>query len=216
MKILAIETSCDETAIAILEIKKTGSKTGFRILSNIVSSQMKLHAKWGGVVPSLAKREHIKNLPIVLKKALKEADLLKPNVNLIAVTNGPGLEPALWTGINFAKELAEKWGKPLIGVNHLEGHLFSVFLKENREFQISNFQFPIIALLVSGGHTQLVLVKDLLKYKILGETRDDAAGEAFDKVARMLNLGYPGGPAIAKTAFQYKVFARPGLAKTKN
>jgi len=129
MKILAIETSCDETAIAILEIKKTGSKTGFRILSNIVSSQMKLHAKWGGVVPSLAKREHIKNLPIVLKKALKEADLLKPNVNLIAVTNGPGLEPALWTGINFAKELAEKWGKPLIGVNHLEGHLFSVFLK---------------------------------------------------------------------------------------
>ncbi len=207
MRILAIETSCDETAIAILERKKNS----FRILSSVVSSQVKIHAKWGGVVPMLAKREHIKNLPLVLNRALKQAKLGNyklqntnskqiPKIDLIAVVNGPGLEPALWTGINFAGELAAKWNKPLIPINHLEGHLYSVFLQKNGEFSISNFQFPIIALLVSGGHTQIVLVKGFLKYKILGETRDDAAGEAFDKVAKMLGLGYPGGPEISRLA----------------
>jgi N6-L-threonylcarbamoyladenine synthase len=216
MKILAIETSCDETAIAVLEAR--GRKNPhFYILSSVVSSQVKLHAKWGGVVPSLAKREHIKNLPVVLKKALKEAkpgnsksktlnSKQIPKIDLIAVVNGPGLEPTLWTGINFAKELAKKWKKPLIPINHMEGHLFSVFLpKENLKFKIQNLKFPTILLLVSGGHTQLVLVKEWLHYKILGETRDDAAGEAFDKVARMLNLGYPGGPIISKLANDLKI-----------
>ena len=214
MKILAIETSCDETGIAILEVKKDK----FQILSNIVSSQVKIHAKWGGVVPSLARREHIKNLPIVLNKALTKAKLGNyklqdtnskqipnskfqiPNIDLIAVVNGPGLEPALWTGITFAKELAKAWNKPLRPINHLEGHLYSVFFQKNGEFSIPNFQFPIIALLASGGHTELVLIKDWLKYKRLGQTRDDAAGEAFDKVAKMLNLGYPGGPEISRLA----------------
>ena len=245
MLILAIETSCDETGIAILEHKKNN----FRILSNVVSSQVKLHAKWGGVVPGLAKREHQRNLVPVLNRALKEAKLLnpkletrnpkqtqntkykilntilerepellkkttaflkkykKPRIDLIAVVNGPGLEPALWMGVNFAKALSTAWDKPLVPINHLEGHLYSIFLEKNREFSISNFQFPAIALLVSGGHTQIVLVKDWLKYKILGQTRDDAAGEAFDKVAKMLGLGYPGGPAIAKLASQWKLQA---------
>ena len=199
MIILAIETSCDETAISVLE----SNKNSWEILSNVVSSQVKLHAKWGGVVPSLAKREHLKNLPIVLRKSLLKAGIknAKKEIDLIAVTQGPGLEPALWTGINFAKELAVLWNKPLVPINHMEGHLFSVFLKENRE---ENFGFPAIVLLASGGHTQLILVKDWFKYKILGETRDDAVGEAFDKVARMLKLGYPGGPVVARLADEQK------------
>lgn len=229
VKILAIETSCDETAISILNVRHSV----FNILSNVVSSQVKIHAKWGGIVPSLAKREHLKNLPLVLKKALKQAGFKSsnylisnsPNIDLIAVVNGPGLEPALWTGINFAKELAKEWNKPLIAINHMEGHLFSVFLPKDREIlnlksQISKTQFPIIALLVSGGHTELVLVKDWLKYKILGQTRDDAAGEAFDKVAKMLGLGYPGGPAISQLASNYRgstsiIFPRP-MINTKD
>jgi N6-L-threonylcarbamoyladenine synthase len=203
MIILAIETSCDETAIAILKIVNCK----LQILSNIVSSQIKIHAKWGGVVPSLAKREHIKNLPIVLKKSLREAKISAQGgpasgwnkIDLIAVTIGPGLEPALWTGINFAQELAKKWEKPIIPINHMEGHIFSVLLNR-KEFSISNFQFPILALLVSGGHTKLVLIKKFLDYKIIGSTLDDAAGEAFDKVAKMLKLPYPGGPIVAKLA----------------
>ncbi|MFH1979132.1 MAG: tRNA (adenosine(37)-N6)-threonylcarbamoyltransferase complex transferase subunit TsaD [Patescibacteria group bacterium] len=200
MKILAIETSCDETAIAILEIKEQKSPK-FKLLANIVSSQVKLHAEWGGVVPSLAKREHLKNLPLILKRSLFKAKIKNPKkeIDLIAVTNGPGLEPALWTGINFAKDLAKKWDKPILPTNHMEGHLFSVLLNK-KEFTIPKIELPVIALLVSGGHTELILIKDWLKYKLLGQTRDDAAGEAFDKVARMLNLGYPGGPAISKLA----------------
>jgi len=217
MRILAIETSCDETAVCILEAKGRKPKSAsWRILSNIVASQVKIHAPWGGVVPNLAKREHQKNLPVLLRKALKQAQLsfVKPKIDLMAITNGPGLEPALWVGINFSQELAKKWKKPLIGINHLEGHIFSVFLKKNREstkhearstkkkfeIRISDFEFPAIALLVSGGHTELVLMKEWLKYKIIGQTLDDAAGEAFDKVARLLSLGYPGGPVIAKEA----------------
>ncbi|MBU1179031.1 tRNA (adenosine(37)-N6)-threonylcarbamoyltransferase complex transferase subunit TsaD [Patescibacteria group bacterium] len=200
MRILAIETSCDETAISVL----SADKKEFKILSNVISSQVKIHAEWGGVVPSLAKREHLKNLPVVLKKALARAKIKKPEkkINLIAVTQGPGLEPALWTGINFAEELAKKWSKPLIPINHMEGHFFSVFLKNRKEGEqeIPKLEFPVLALLVSGGHTELILVKDWLKYKILGQTRDDAAGEAFDKVAKMMNLGYPGGPIISRLA----------------
>jgi len=195
MIILAIETSCDETAIAVLKV----DKKKFEILSNIVASQIKIHAPWGGVVPNLAKREHIKNLPIVLKKSLARAKINPKKIDLMAVTVGPGLEPALWTGINFAEDLAEKWHKPLIGINHLEGHIFSSFLNSKNKII-----FPALALLVSGGHTELVLIKDWLKYKVIGQTRDDAAGEAFDKVAKMLDLGYPGGPEVAKMAERFK------------
>lgn len=207
MKILAIETSCDDTCVAILETKdgkffnsrKNYRKRSdrFQILSNIVSSQVKLHAKYGGVYPFLAKREHLKNLPIVFQKALKETK--DPKIDLIAVTNGPGLEPCLWVGVNFAKELAKKLKLPIIPVNHVEAHILANFISKN-----SKFLFPAVCLVVSGGHTQLVLMKDFGKYKILGETRDDAAGECFDKTARILGLGYPGGPAIAKEAKKQK------------
>lgn len=195
MTILSIETSCDETAIAILKKNK-----GFKILSNIVASQAKIHEKYGGVYPTLAKREHQKNLPIVLEKALKKAK--RPKIDAIAVTVGPGLEPCLWVGVNFAKALGFFWELPIIPVNHLEAHIFANFLntkfgsRTSEKYQI----FPAICLIVSGGHTQLILMKDFGKYKILGETRDDAAGECFDKTARILGLGYPGGPAIEQQA----------------
>ena len=198
MQILAIETSCDETAIAILEAKKTRDGEEFSILSNQIASQIKIHAPYGGVVPNLAKREHQKNLPILLRQVLKESKLRKPDA--VAVTYGPGLEPALWQGINFAKELSKKWRVPLVPINHLEGHIYSAFMR-NDKFLISNSQiFPLLALIVSGGHTELVFSRKHLDYKILGETLDDAAGEAFDKVARMLKLGYPGGPSISRLA----------------
>ncbi|MDP2650876.1 MAG: tRNA (adenosine(37)-N6)-threonylcarbamoyltransferase complex transferase subunit TsaD [bacterium] len=201
VKILAIETSCDETAIALMEARGGFRNPQFRIIKNAVSSQIKIHRPFGGVVPSLAKREHIKNLPIVLKQALDGSDTKE--IDLIAVTVGPGLEPALWTGINFAKELAVKHKKPLTGVNHLAGHMYS-FLLPQKKTAISNFQFPIskvypaIVLIVSGGHTILIHQKDLTTWKKIGETRDDAAGEAFDKVARLLGLPYPGGPELEK------------------
>ncbi len=212
MKILAIETSCDETAIAIVEIKNLPAQTGdgklvkFKILGNEISSQIDIHKEYGGVYPALAKREHIKNLPLVLEKVLREAkikeDKLKTEIAGIAVTTGPGLEPALWTGIVFAKELSAKYKIPVIPVNHMEGHIFSIFPKKGKTFSIKNDKelFPILTLLVSGGHTELVLVKNWLKYKKIGQTRDDAVGEAFDKVARMMGLPYPGGPEIGKLA----------------
>ncbi|MBI2626369.1 MAG: tRNA (adenosine(37)-N6)-threonylcarbamoyltransferase complex transferase subunit TsaD [Candidatus Nealsonbacteria bacterium] len=195
MKILGIDTSCDDTAVSLLEIKNGK----FNILSNIVSSQVKVHAKYGGVYPFLAKREHQKNLPAVFKRALRGlASQASPD--LIAVTAGPGLEPCLWQGINFAKEIAEKHKKPLISVNHIEAHILANFL--NLKSKILNLKsiFPAVALVVSGGHTQLILVKKIGQYKLIGETRDDAAGECLDKVARILGLGYPGGPAIAACA----------------
>ena len=201
--ILGIDTSCDDTCIAILKVKN------FDILSNIVSSQVKLHKKYGGVWPYLAKREHQKNLPIVFKEALQQArskqKFEKPN--LIAVTVGPGLEPCLWTGVNFAKELAQKLNLPIIPVNHIEAHILSNFV--NKKLQTINYKiktnlFPALCLVVSGGHTQLILMKKVGKYKIIGETRDDAAGECFDKTARILGLGYPGGPAIEAEAAKLK------------
>ena len=219
MRILAIETSCDDTGIAILEVteeKKPASSAGkvkFKILGNEVSSQIDIHKEYGGVFPALAKREHIKNLPLVLSKVLKEAKIkeenLKKEIDAIAVTTGPGLEPALWTGIVFAKELNQKYKIPMVPVNHMEGHIFSIFPKNKKTFVVENKKenFPMLSLLVSGGHTELVLMKDSpsssvgkMKYKKIGSTRDDAAGEAFDKVARMIGLPYPGGPEISRLA----------------
>jgi N6-L-threonylcarbamoyladenine synthase len=210
MKILAIETSCDDTAIAIVDVKKIGSKIHFKILGNEVSSQIDIHKEYGGVFPALAKREHTKNLPLVLKKVLKEAKIkIEKDIDLIAVTYGPGLEPALWTGIVFAKELSKQYKIPIIPVNHMEGHIFSIFPKKEKTFSvdINKKMFPMLSLLVSGGHTELINIKSVasqsiskLKYKKIGQTRDDAAGEAFDKVARLLNLPYPGGPQISKYA----------------
>lgn len=206
MKILAIETSCDETAMAIVEVTDKDKNIKFKILANEVSSQIDIHKEYGGVFPALAKREHIKNLPLVFEKVLKDAKIkeknIKNKIDAIAVTTGPGLEPALWTGIVFAKELNEKYKIPLIPVNHMEGHVFSIFPTDKKSFTIKNEKnmFPALTLLVSGGHTELVLIKDWQKYKKIGQTKDDAAGEAFDKVARMLSLPYPGGPQISKLA----------------
>ncbi len=228
MKILAIETSCDETAIAVLEVKSSKLKVGsekIRVLSNTISSQVKLHAKYGGVVPNLAAREHVKNIEHVFKSAIKEAgeSVKHPmfNIDLIAVTRGPGLGLALLVGISFAKTLAWKYKKPIIGVNHLEGHIYSNWLppvvnqkskiKNLKQIQKSKFQilnskfFPILNLIVSGGHTELVLMKNYGKYELVGETLDDAVGEAFDKVARLLGLGYPGGPIVSARADKFTV-----------
>ncbi len=200
MKILAIETSCDETAIALLDINGMLEQPDIKVLGNTLLSQVALHAQYGGVYPNLAKREHEKNLPILLEQTLKEAGMSEAElrtIDCIAVTSGPGLEPALWTGITFAENLGKHWGKPVVPVNHMEGHIFSVL------FAMSNtgcLTLPGLALLVSGGHTELVHIKDFGKYEILGQTRDDAVGEAFDKVARMLGLPYPGGPHISALA----------------
>jgi N6-L-threonylcarbamoyladenine synthase len=202
MNILSIETSCDDTGIALIEAKGSIKNPSFRILANELSSQIDIHKEYGGVFPALAKREHIKNLPIVFAKILKKAKIEKKKkpFDLITVTYGPGLEPALWTGIVFAKELSEKYSVPIIPVNHMEGHIFSVFGKQKGEFKIPKIDFPILSLLISGGHTELVLSKSLMEHKIIGQTLDDAVGEAFDKTARMLGLSYPGGPEISKLA----------------
>jgi len=181
-----------------MEVKGNKENTSFKILANVSNSQVKIHAQYGGVFPMLAKREHIKNLPILLEQVLKK--ITKEKIDAIAVTYGPGLEPSLWTGITFAKELAEKWKVPLIPVNHMEGHILSVFGKNKGKFNIPKIESPILSLLVSGGHTELIITKNFEKYKIIGETLDDAAGEAYDKVARMLGLEYPGGPKISKLA----------------
>ena len=200
--VLAIETSCDETSISILQFKN-----GFlRLLSNEISSQIKLHAKWGGVVPNLAAREHVKNIVPVFELALKNARVSMQNIDFIAVTKGPGLIPALMVGANFAKTLSYIWEKPLIGIHHIEGHIYANFvgLSQKSKVKSQNVNFPVLCLVVSGGHTQLVLMKDHLQYEIIGQTLDDAVGEAFDKVARILGIGYPGGPAIAQQAANFK------------
>ncbi len=209
MKILAIETSCDDTGISVLDVKKPashqggfGSKDVFTILANNTNSQIMIHTPYGGVFPALAKREHQKNLPIVFKKTLEQAKIKIEKIDLITVTYGPGLEPALWTGIVFARELSEKYNIPIMPVNHMEGHIFSIFPKNKKTFTIDSSKniFPMLSLLVSGGHTELILIRDWMKYKKIGQTRDDAAGEAFDKVARMMGLPYPGGPVISSLA----------------
>ncbi|MBI5798326.1 MAG: tRNA (adenosine(37)-N6)-threonylcarbamoyltransferase complex transferase subunit TsaD [Candidatus Yonathbacteria bacterium] len=244
MRILAIETSCDETGIAIVESKGSSSapKT-IKVLANTLISQAQLHAQFGGVFPAVARREHAKNIIPLLAHALTEAGLAKklkyphsltekehatlakifhkepelfetfkasllslkaPAIDAVAVTSGPGLEPALWVGINTAEALGALWGVPVIPVNHMEGHIVASLLTLNplqpNTYNLTPAQYPALTLLISGGHTELVLMPSKGKYKMLGQTRDDAVGEAFDKVARMLGLAYPGGPEISKLA----------------
>jgi len=195
-KILGIDTSCDDTCAALLEVNNRQVK----ILSNVVSSQVKLHQKYGGVYPFLAKREHQKNLSLVFRKAAKDVF----DIDLIGVTSGPGLEPCLWQGINFAQNLSEKFEIPIVPVNHVEAHILANFI-DGFPKSIKSIKFPVVCLVVSGGHTGLILMKDIGKYKLIGETRDDAAGECFDKVARILDLSYPGGPAIAAAAAKLQI-----------
>ncbi|MEN8240786.1 MAG: tRNA (adenosine(37)-N6)-threonylcarbamoyltransferase complex transferase subunit TsaD [Chloroflexota bacterium] len=194
-RILGIETSCDETAASVVE-------DGRIVLSNVVASQAELHAKYGGVFPEVASRQHIKTIYTVVDEALAQAHLSLDDVDAIAVTQGPGLPGSLVVGLNMAKGLALGSGKPLIGVHHLEGHLYSGWLdsSEDGEELAAEPEFPLLALLVSGGHSELVLMTDHLTYQRLGGTLDDAAGEAFDKVSRLLGLGYPGGPRIQAAA----------------
>lgn len=187
MKVLAIETSCDETSVAVIDED--------RILSNVVSSQIKVHEPFGGVVPEIAARHHLKNLPQIFHKAVEEAEIKVHEVDIVAVTHGPGLIGALMVGVSFAKGLSIALKKPLVGVNHLLGHVYATKLS------YPQLEPPYLALLVSGGHTELLLFRsDPTKPEVLGRTVDDAAGEAFDKVARLLQLGYPGGPAIERAA----------------
>src|SRR4030066_2275393 len=185
--VLGIETSCDETSAAVVE-------DGKKVFSNIISSQIDIHNKYGGVVPELACRRHIEIINPIVAEALDKASVKVSDINAIAVTNGPGLIGALLVGASFGKALAYSLNIPLIAVNHLEAHIFAIGLA------ISELPFPFVCLLVSGGHTSLCLVKDYGKYAELGRTHDDAAGEAYDKVAKMLNLGYPGGPIIDQLA----------------
>jgi N6-L-threonylcarbamoyladenine synthase len=211
MKILGIETSCDETAICLIEVDDAGKTV--RILGNTVHSQIDVHAAYGGVFPMLAKREHEKNLPIVLETIMKEASASPKDIDLIALTVGPGLEPALWTGIVFARDLAEKWNKKIVPCNHMEGHVLTALIEKKGDvYRFITPTFPALSLLISGGHTQIVLMKDIGDYQIVGETLDDAIGECFDKVARTLGLEYPGGPKIAKLANEAR---REGIASPK-
>ena len=192
-RVLAVETSCDETACAIIE-------NGRALLSSVVASQMEIHARYGGVFPEVASRQHVLSITSVVEQALTQAHLTLKDIDAIAVTQGPGLAGSLVVGMNMAKGLALGSGLPLIGVNHLEGHLYSAWVYNSDERAPAEPQFPLMVLLVSGGHSELNLMTDHLTYQRLGSTLDDAAGEAFDKVARMLELGYPGGPAVQKAA----------------
>jgi len=214
MKILAIDTSCDETSAAVTE--------GRRVLANVIYSQILIHKKWGGVVPSLAKRAHEERIDLVIDEALKNLGFVSislppmKSIDAIAVTYGPGLAVALEVGIKKAKEMAIKYNKKIIAINHMEGHIYSVFTQNSKGNPKQDFNFPYLVLLVSGGHTELVLFEDHLRYKIIGQTIDDAAGEALDKAAKMLGFGYPGGPIIERLAQEvnnkdYFKFPRPML-----
>ncbi len=238
MNVLAIETSCDETAVSLLSCSGTELSARFTVLGNALLSQIDIHREYGGVFPALAKREHAKNLVPLLAACLEEAELLHedtqalveplheslsvllerepglaeqffafiketevPDIDCIAVTSGPGLAPALWVGVNFAKALALAWDKPLIAVNHMEGHMLSALAQsDGTTLSIQNVELPLLGLLISGGHTELVSMNEWLSYELIGQTLDDAVGEAYDKVARMLGLPYPGGPEISKFA----------------
>lgn len=233
MRILAIETSCDETALALLECSGSIESPVIKAISQALYSQVKEHAPFGGVFPALAKREHVKNIVPLFLECLEKGQMLKkgstelseeklatiktmldherglfeqfkehivplerPAIDAVAVTRGPGLEPALWVGVNFAKALSYLWDMPIVPTNHMEGHIASVLVNEGA----SQIAYPALALLASGGHTELVLIDKPLSYRRIGQTRDDAVGEAFDKVARLLGLPYPGGPQISKLA----------------
>ena len=191
--ILAVESSCDETGVALVE-------DGRRIHANVVASQIALHAPTGGIVPEVAARAHLRWIVPALDEALETAGVGVPDVDAVAVTYGPGLAGSLLVGINVAKSLAWAHDKPLIPVNHLEGHVYAGWLLDPGEAEHEAPPFPLVALVVSGGHTFLVEMRDHLDYRLLGQTVDDAAGEAFDKVGRLLGLGYPGGPAISRAA----------------
>ncbi|MCD5382453.1 MAG: tRNA (adenosine(37)-N6)-threonylcarbamoyltransferase complex transferase subunit TsaD [Candidatus Pacebacteria bacterium] len=234
MKILSIETSCDETAVSILETEGDFPHARYTILGNALLSQVETHREYGGVFPAVAKRKHAKALVPLMQSALREAALLKnghtdveealhieitktlerepnlarilltfieshpiPDIDLIAVTNRPGLEPALWVGVNFACALSRAWNKPVVPIDHMEGHILSSVFDGTR---LADLSFPALSLLISGGHTEFVLLKGWKTYELIGQTRDDAVGEAFDKVARMLDLPYPGGPEISRLA----------------
>ncbi|MBI5030360.1 MAG: tRNA (adenosine(37)-N6)-threonylcarbamoyltransferase complex transferase subunit TsaD [Chloroflexi bacterium] len=190
--ILGIETSCDETAAAVVE-------NGCKILSNVVASQIAMHAQYGGVFPEIASREHVLKIVPVIEDTLKEAGIKFKDLAAVAVTHGPGLAGSLLVGVNTAKAISFANDLPLLGVNHLEGHVYANWL-EAANMTVVEKQFPLIALIVSGGHSEIVLMRGHNDYQMLGHTLDDAAGEAFDKVARLLGLGYPGGPAIQKAA----------------
>ena len=252
MKILSIETSCDETAIAILNCEGDEQSASFEVLSHVLISQIDIHREFGGVFPAVAKREHAKTLVPILSSALEEAEMLhedaqeisddvrtrigtllerepdmtsafmdfiteteRPEIDAIAVTYGPGLAPALWVGVNFAQALSVAWNIPIVPVDHMEGHLMIALAQvrddtglhaneprasENMVLEMKDVALPVLALLISGGHTEIDTMDSWLSYKRLGQTRDDAVGEAFDKAARMLGLPYPGGPEISKLA----------------
>ncbi len=248
MLILSIETSCDETAISIVEVVGDFPTATYSILGNALFSQIEIHREYGGVFPALAKREHIATILPMLEQALGQAAIPKADftptlteeerthvhtllarehalgdqvlgfherygsvpINAIAVTTGPGLEPALWVGINFAKVLAYLWNVPVVPVDHMEGHILASVFDGHH---LAPVVFPAISLLVSGGHTELILVRDWNQYEKIGQTRDDAAGEAFDKVARLLGLPYPGGPEVGKLAAIARSLALPPFAK---
>jgi N6-L-threonylcarbamoyladenine synthase len=247
MTILSIETSCDETAVSIVKANGDFPHADYTILGNALFSQINIHKEYGGVFPSVAKREHAKTLVPMLNEALTAANLIHNektivdsslseiihttlyreegladvlltflethtigHIDLIAVTSGPGLEPALWVGISFAKALASITKAPLVPINHMEGHILSSIFTETK---IPHIVFPALALLISGGHTELVLMRDFLTYEKIGETRDDAVGEAFDKVARMMGLPYPGGPEVSARAQNARARALPQFAK---
>lgn len=246
MNILAIETSCDETAIALLEAEGTDTSATFRVRGNALMSQIAIHAKYGGVFPALAKRAHAENITPLLSAALEEAQMLResteviseetrvqlstilerepslteafisfienterPAIDAIAVTHGPGLEPALWVGVNFARAVSVAWGIPIVPINHMEGHFLAALASwQGDALTLEGVKMPVLGLLISGGHTELDVMDDWLSYRLLGATRDDAVGEAFDKVARMMDLPYPGGPEISKLAERDREDAR--------
>ena len=185
--VLGIETSCDETSAAVV-------KNGREVLSNVINSQIKIHEEFGGVVPEIASRNHVKNINFVVKEALKQANVTFQDLDLISCTKGPGLVGALLVGVAYAKGLSLALNKPLLGVNHIEGHIAANYISHKE------LQPPFLCLIISGGHTHLVHIKDYNEFEILGKTRDDAIGEAYDKVARVIGLGYPGGPKIDKLA----------------
>jgi N6-L-threonylcarbamoyladenine synthase len=235
MRILSIETSCDETAVSIIEATGDFPTATYEILGNALVSQIDIHKEFGGVFPQVAKREHAKALVPMLERALSDAELLDegstfvkdegrvrelleredgladsllswlethslPEINLITVTTGPGLEPALWVGLSFAKALSVITGAHIVPTNHMEGHILASIYNVEIDDALAPIQFPALALLISGGHTELVFMPDWGKYEKIGQTRDDAVGEAFDKVARLLGLPYPGGPEIGRLA----------------
>jgi N6-L-threonylcarbamoyladenine synthase len=200
--ILGIESSCDETGVALVEVSRLAKGWRFQVLQNLVYSQILTHREFGGVVPEVAAREHAIHLPLLFQKLAAsplEKAWLQKNVDAIAVTRGPGLVTCLLVGVEFAKTLSAAWQKPLLGMNHLEGHVYANLLSGDNK-QIKDFKFPTLCLIVSGAHTELVLMTKHLSYKLIGSTKDDAVGEAFDKTAKLLGLEYPGGPVLSKLA----------------